>query len=174
MLESLSCLLSNPSGIFPFGAHFPLQIFILPRLLLVCQNKGSEAIFECILPFWWPISSPNFLLPVPVILILHAESKNANHFSFGASNLTRRAGGAARIEKKPVFVPKICHVTKIFPNSLKLGLEVLYEVLCCAKEASTNIQIRSCSFASFASFVALLNLAFKLLIRAFALLFHDL
>ena len=129
LLESLSCLLSNPSGIFEFGAHFPLQIFILPRLLPVCQNRGSEAIFECIFPFWWPISSPNFLLLVPVIFILYAESKNANHFSFGAPNLTRRVNGVARIEKKPVFVPKICHVTKILPNSLKLGLEVLHEVL---------------------------------------------
>ncbi len=170
-LESLSCLLSNPSGIFEFGAHFPLQIFILPSLLPVCQNRGSEAIFECFFPFWWTRSSPNFLLHVPIVVILHAESKNANHFSFGAPNLTRRAGGAARIEKKPVFVPKICHVTKISPNSLKFGLEVLYEVLCCAKEASAKIRSRSCSFSSF---VALLNLAFKLLIRAFALMFRAL
>ena len=68
---------------------------------------------------------PKFLSRVPVVVILHAESKNANHFSFGAPNPTRRAGGVARIEKKPVFVPKNFHVTKIFPNFLKFGLEVL-------------------------------------------------
>ena len=49
---------------------------------------------------------PKFLARVPVVMILHVESKNANHFSFGAPNPTRRASGAVRIEKKPVFVPK--------------------------------------------------------------------
>ena len=66
-----------------------------------------------------------FLARVPVVMILYDEFKNANHFSFGAPNPMRRAGGAVRIEKKPVFVPKNFHVTKIVPNFLKFGLEVL-------------------------------------------------
>ena len=41
-------------------------------------------------------------------------------------------------EKKPVFCPKIYHVTKISPNFLEFGLEVLYEVLCYAKEAGSH------------------------------------
>jgi hypothetical protein len=84
LLESLSCLLSNPTGISEFGAHFPLQIFILPRLLPVCQKSGREAIFGCFLTFRRLRSCPNFLSKTPVVVIFHAESKNANHSSFGA------------------------------------------------------------------------------------------
>ena len=61
LLESMSCLISNPTGIFEFGAHLPLQISILSRLLFVCQKSGREAIFECFLTFRRPKSCQNFL-----------------------------------------------------------------------------------------------------------------
>ena len=61
LLESLSCLLSNPTGIFEFGAHLALQNFILPRLLSVFQKIGREAIFRCFLTFRRPRFSQNFL-----------------------------------------------------------------------------------------------------------------
>lgn len=60
LLEILSCLLSNLARIFEFGAHFPLQIFILPILLSVCQKSGRDAIFGCFLTFRRPISCQNF------------------------------------------------------------------------------------------------------------------
>lgn len=61
LLEILACLLSNPTRIFEFGAHFPLQISILPRLLPMCQKRGREAIFRVFLTSWRLISCPNFL-----------------------------------------------------------------------------------------------------------------
>ena len=68
---------------------------------------------------------PKFLVHVLVVVILHVESKNEIHLQFGAPNPKRRTSGAAHREKKPVLRPKVCHVTKITPNFLKFGLEVL-------------------------------------------------
>ena len=61
LLEILSYLLSNPTVIFEFGAHLPLQIFILPRLLPVCQKSGRKSFFACFLTFWRLKTWWNFL-----------------------------------------------------------------------------------------------------------------
>ena len=45
LLEMPTCLLSNASGSFQFSLHFPYQKSNLPRLLPMCQNRGSEVIF---------------------------------------------------------------------------------------------------------------------------------
>ncbi len=68
---------------------------------------------------------PKFFVQAPVVMILHAESKNASHFQFGAPNPKRRSSGATHREKKPVFSPKSYHVTTIDPNFLIFWLEVL-------------------------------------------------
>ena len=77
-----------------------------------------------------------------------------------------------RGRKKPVFWPKIFHVTKITPNFLKFGVEVLYEVLGWVKEALANIWSRSSSLCLFLFLIAFLNFAFKFLIRALHTLFR--
>ena len=102
-LEILACLLSNPSGISEFGAHLPLQISIFPGLLLVCQNRGREVIFLGVFGLLETQIMPKLLFQAPIVVILHAESKNASHFQFGAPNLKRRASGATHKEKKPVL-----------------------------------------------------------------------
>ena len=61
LLESPTYRLSNPSGISKFGAHFPLQNFILPRLLRVCQNRGRQVIFWVFLTSWGLKTCPKFL-----------------------------------------------------------------------------------------------------------------
>lgn len=83
-LEILSCLLSNPTIISEFGAHLPLQIFILPRLLRMCQKRGREAICLGVFDLLETQILPKFLVRAPVVMIFHAESKNVNHSSFGA------------------------------------------------------------------------------------------
>jgi len=60
LLEILDCLLSNPSGISAFGAHFPLQKFIIPGLLPVCQNRGREVIVWVFLTSWGLKTCLNF------------------------------------------------------------------------------------------------------------------
>ena len=44
-LESPGCLLSKPSGISQFGAHLPLQTFILPQVLPAGAKGGRKVIF---------------------------------------------------------------------------------------------------------------------------------
>lgn len=61
LLEIPTCIRSNPSRIYEFGSHFPLQKFNLPRLLLMCQNRGSEVIFWVFLASWGLKTCPNFL-----------------------------------------------------------------------------------------------------------------
>ena len=61
LLEIPSCVISNPSGIYELGCHFPLQNFNLPRPLPVCQNRGSEVIFCVFLASWGLKSCQNFL-----------------------------------------------------------------------------------------------------------------
>ena len=121
LVESLSCLLSNPTRIFKFGVHLPLQIFILPKLLHVCQ-KVAERPFLGFFDLLETHNFPKFLVRTPVIMIFHAKSKNASHLWFGAPNPKHRASGEAHREKKPMLWPKICHVNKIAPNFLKFGL----------------------------------------------------
>jgi len=137
-LEILVCLLSNPSQISEFGAHLPLQIFILPRLLPVCQNRG-ERFFLSVFDILETQIIPKFLVQAPVVMILHDESKNASHLSFGAPNPERGASGMAHREKNLVFCTKISENTKNAPNFLNFGLELLYEVSCWAKEALAKI-----------------------------------
>ena len=60
LLESLACLLSNPTGISQFGAHWPFQILILPILLFMCPKSCREAIFGCFLTSRRPKTYQNF------------------------------------------------------------------------------------------------------------------
>ena len=52
LLESPIPLLSNPSGIFGFGCHLPLQKFNLPTLLPVGAKSGRKAIFKVFLTLY--------------------------------------------------------------------------------------------------------------------------
>ena len=97
LYESPTCLLSNPSGIFQFGIHLPLQKWILPRLLHVCQNKGSKVIFCMFFDLLGTQNLPKFLVQVPKFMISHDKSKTANHFWFRAPN--PKGEGATHMEK---------------------------------------------------------------------------
>ena len=104
-LEIPGCIISNPSGIFQFGVHFPLQKCILPRLLPVCPKRGSEVIFCMFFNLLGTQNLPKFLVQVPKFMICHEKSKTASHFSFLPPNPMRRARravhwawGARRIE----------------------------------------------------------------------------
>ena len=113
LLESLSCLLSNSTVILEFCAHFPLQIFILLRLLPVCQKRGREVIFWC---FWPPGDSDLAQISCPSTSSCNFScwiEKCKPFFIWSSRFLARR-----HREKKLVFCPKICHATKISPNSL--------------------------------------------------------
>ena len=103
LLEIPACLLSNPSVIFQFSVHLPLQKCILPRLLPVCPKRGSEVIFCMFFDLLGTQNLPKFLVQVPKFMISHDKSKTASHLSFVPSNPMHRARCAAHIEKKPVF-----------------------------------------------------------------------
>ena len=102
LLESLVCLLSNPSGISQFGAYFPLQKFILLQVLPAGAKGGRKVIFmvffafliiqnlmKCFSHFWECI---NF----------HEKSKNFKFSSRRCPNHKRTSGDATRWEEKPV------------------------------------------------------------------------
>ena len=61
LLESPTYIISNPSRISKFGYHLPLQNCNIPRLLLVCENRGREVIFRVFLTSWGLKTCPNFL-----------------------------------------------------------------------------------------------------------------
>ena len=148
LLQILSYLLSNPTRIFEFGAHLPLQIFILPRLLPVCQNRGKKVIFfGC---FWPPKDSDLAQISCP--------STSSRDFPLWIQKCKPFFIWSSRflaLRQNPVFCLKIYHVTKNSPNFLKFGLEVLYGVLWCAKEVLSKIRSWSFSFASFSFLVSL-------------------
>lgn len=102
-LESPTCLLSKTGEIFQFGVHFPHQKCILPRLLPVCPNRGSEVIFCMFFDVLGTQNLPKFLVQILKFMISQDKSKTARHFSFGLPNPMRHARCATHIEKKPVF-----------------------------------------------------------------------
>ena len=86
-LERSACLLSNTSGISEFGFHLPLQNWVLPTLLPMCQKRGRKVIFWVFLTLLKPKTCQNFLaigrhayfsIKNPKILSLHQkESRGA-------------------------------------------------------------------------------------------------
>ena len=84
LLESPTYLISNPSRISKFGCHFPLQNFNIPRLLPMCQNRGSEVIFLSVFDLLRAQNLPKFLGHAQATIIFHAQSKNVKFLRFGA------------------------------------------------------------------------------------------
>ena len=103
LLESPARLLSNPSGIFQFGVHLPLQKCILPRLLPVCPKRGSEVIFCMFFDLLGTQTLMKCLGHSWACIFHQKKSKNANHLWFGSPNRMGRAWRATRWVKKPVL-----------------------------------------------------------------------
>lgn len=138
----------------------------------LCVKKVAERSF---LGVFWPLGSPTLVkisCPDTSIHIFLFWIQIFNPCLIWSSRILASRQWRGAQGGIFCFVSKNLPVSKIFPIFLKFGLEFPYEVLCCAKEDSTKIQSRSCSFASFSSFVALLNFAFRLLILALELMFR--
>ena len=105
-LESSTCLISNPSGIFQFGVHFPLQKFNLPKLVLVCEKSGRKAIFKVFLTLYTTQNLMKSLSHSRACIIHHKKSKNVNFSSRRCPNHKRALGGATHRAEKTVLQPK--------------------------------------------------------------------
>ena len=157
MLERFACLLSNPSGMFQFGLHLPLQKCILPRLLLVCPKRGSEVIFCMFFDLLGTQTLMKCLGSGWAGVFHHKKSKNANLSWFGPPNFKGSARHATCWGQKPVFYTKISKLTKFSPNLLEFGLGVRNQVPCSSKEVLAKIRRRSSSFCRFSALHNLLG-----------------
>ena len=129
-LESPGCLLSSPSGISQFGAHFPLQNFILPQVLPAGEKCGRKVIFMVFLALLIIQNLVKFFVHTGACITYHEKSKNINFSSSKCPNHKRARRRATRWAEKPVLRPKFSKMTKTSPNSLKFGAKTLHHVSC--------------------------------------------
>ena len=162
-LESPGCWLSNPSGISQFGAHFPLQNFILLEVLPVGAKGGRKVVF---MVFLGPLIIQNLMKcfgHTGACINYHEKSKNINFSSSKCPNHKRARRRATRMAEKSVLRPKYFKMTKISPNLLKFGVKTLHHVSFPSNEASAKIRS---GLGLFRRFSALLNLLFRIFIFA--------
>ena len=77
-LEIPWCWLSNPSSISQFGAHFPLQNFILPEVLPAGAKGGSKVVFMVFLSLLTIQNLMKCFSPTWAYITYHEKSKYAN------------------------------------------------------------------------------------------------
>ena len=162
-LEIPACLLSNPSGISQFGAHFPLQNFILPQVLPAGAKGGRKVIFMVFLALLIIQNLMKCFSHFLACINYHEKSKNTNFSSSKCPNHKRTSWRATRWAEKPVLRPKFSKMTKTSPNLLKFGAKIPHHASCSSNEASAKIRSGSGLFRRFS---ALLNLLFRIFIFA--------
>ena len=121
--ESPRCLLSKPSGIFQFGAHFPLQNFNLPRVLPAGAKGGRKVVFMVFLALLITQNLMKCFSNSLKCIIYHEKSKNTNFSSRKCPNHKCASWRATRWAEKPVLRPKFSKMTKNSPNLLKFGVD---------------------------------------------------
>jgi len=125
LLESPGCLLSNPSGISQFGAHLPLQNFILPEVLPAGAKGGRKVIFMVFLALLIIQNLMKCLGHTRACINYHEKSKNIIFSSIKCPNHKRVRRSATRWAEKSVLQAKNFKMTKISPNLLKFGAKTL-------------------------------------------------
>ena len=149
LLESPGCLLSIPSGISQFGAHFPLRNFILPQVLPAGAKGEQKVIFMVFLALFIIQNLIKCLGHTRACITYHEKSKNIKFPYSKCPNHKCARRRATRWAEKSVLQAKNFKMTKISPNLLKFGAKTLHHVSCPANEASAKIWSLSSLFRHF-------------------------
>ena len=130
LLERSTYLLSRTSGIFEFCLHFPLQNWVLPTLLLVCQNRGSKVIFWVFLTFFGGSKSVKIYWPLVCMHISPIQIQKCWFFIIWRPPLKASARWRGALGRKLCVLAQKFQKCKKCPQIFK-NLGWLFSIKCC-------------------------------------------